>query len=105
MIQRFKKLAHFPYTVTVDEYGERQLEYAADGILFQGAISLLQNASNTNNNVISETTTHVCITNSKGFNIKDKIADGASTYLIDFVIEEGRFTRLFLSREVDTLAD
>lgn len=105
MIQKYKELMHFPYTVTIDEYGERQLEYAADGISFLGAISLIQNTLNTSNNVISETTTHVCITNIKEFAIKDRITDGNEVYTVDYVVEKGRFTRLFLTREVETLND
>lgn len=105
MIQKYKELKHFPYTITIDTYGERQLEYAAEGVSFLGAISLIQNTLNTSNNVISETTTHVCITGAKGFAIKDKIIDGTETYMVDYVVENGRFTRLFLTREVETLND
>lgn len=98
MIQHFLPALHAAYTTVADEYGEQIEQYAA-GRSINVAISLMNNMDNNTNNVLTRTATHVGITQAKGFHSNDKLTIDEHTYYVQYAVEGGRYTRIFLTAE------
>ena len=85
-------------TVKVDELGEQIVSYVPALANVEIAISVIQGNYNTQNNVLTTSSTHLGLTKDNRTSIGDKIMCDGHTYTLNYIIA-GRFNQLFLSEE------
>ena len=85
-------------TVKVDELGEQIVSYVPALANVEIAISVIQGSYNTQNNVLTTSSTHLALTKDNRTSIGDKIMSEGHTYTVNYIIA-GRFNQLFLSEE------
>ena len=85
-------------TVKVDELGEQIVSYVPALANVEIAISVIQGSYNTQNNVLTTSSTHLGLTKDNRTSIGDKIMCEGHAYTVNYIIA-GRFNQLFLSEE------
>ena len=84
--------------VQVDELGEQIVSYVPATARMEIAISVIQGAYNSQNNVLTTSSTHLGLSTDNRTLAGDKIMCEGHTYTINYVIV-GRFNQIFLSEE------
>lgn len=85
-------------TVKVDELNEQIVSYVPALAKMEIAISVIQGNYNSQNNVLTTSSTHLGLTKDNRISIGDKITCDGHTYTVNYIIA-GRFNQLFLSEE------
>ena len=85
-------------SVAVDELSEQIVSYIPALANVEIAISVIQGSYNTQNNVLTTSSTHLGLTKDNRTSIGDKIMCEGHTYTINYIIA-GRFNQIFLSEE------
>lgn len=85
-------------SVAVDELNEQIVSYIPTLARLEIAISVIQGNYNTQNNVLTTSSTHLGLTKDNRLSIGDKIMCDGHTYSVNYIIA-GRFNQLFLSEE------
>ena len=85
-------------SVKVDELGEQIVSYIPALANVEIAISVIQGAYNSQNNVLTASCTHLALTKDNRTSIGDKIMCEGHTYTVNYIIA-GRFNQIFLSEE------
>lgn len=85
-------------TVKVDELGEQIVSYVPALAKMEIAISVIQGNYNSQNNVLTTSSTHLGLTQDSRLSIGDKIMCEGHTYTVNYIIA-GRFNQIFLSEE------
>lgn len=85
-------------TVKVDELDEQIVSYIPALAKMEIAISVIQGNYNTQNNVLTTSSTHLALSKDNRTSIGDKIMCEGHTYTVNYIIE-GRFNQIFLSEE------
>ena len=85
-------------SVVVDELGEQIVSYVPALAKLEIAISVIQGNYNSQNNVLTTSSTHLGMTKDNRTSIGDKIMCEGHTYTVNYIIE-GRFNQIFLSEE------
>lgn len=98
MMRQMKTATLLRRTVKVDELGEQIVSYVAVLAKMEVAISVIQGSYNTQNNVLTTSSTHLALTKDNRTLIGDKITCEGHTYTVNYIIV-GRFNQLFLSEE------
>lgn len=98
MNRRMKTATLMRRTVQVDELGEQIVSYVPALAKMEIAISVIQGAYNTQNNVLTTSSTHLGLSTDNRASIGDKIMCDGHTYTINYIIV-GRFNQIFLSEE------
>ena len=98
MMRRMKTATLLRRTVKVDELNEQIVSYVPALANVQIAISVIQGNYNSQNNVLTTSSTHLGLTQDSRLSIGDKIMCDGHTYTVNYIIA-GRFNQLFLSEE------
>ena len=99
MIRRMKPYTHQRFITIKDEHGE-QIKQWEDIGLIEMAISLNSGTQSTTNNILTSSSTHVAITDSKAIAAGDRLAQGAAAFFtVDYVVLDGRKTLLYLKKD------
>ena len=98
MMRKMKTATLLRRTVKVDELNEQIVTYVAALANVQIAISVIQGNYNSQNNVLTTSSTHLGLTHDNRTSIGDKIVCDGHTYTVNYIIA-GRFNQLFLSEE------
>ena len=85
-------------SVAVDELGEQIVSYVPTLANVEIAISVIQGNYNSQNNVLTTSSTHLGLTQDNRTSIGDKIMCEGHTYTVNYIIA-GRFNQLFLAEE------
>ena len=85
-------------TVKVDELDEQIVSYVPALAKMEIAISVIQGNYNSQNNVLTTSSTHLGLTQDNRTSIGDKIMCEGHTYTVNYIIA-GRFNQIFLSEE------
>lgn len=85
-------------SVAVDELNEQIVSYIPTLARLEIAISVIQGNYNTQNNVLTTSSTHLGLTKDNRLSIGDKIMCDGHTYSVNYIIA-GRFNQIFLSEE------
>ena len=85
-------------SVAVDELNEQIVSYIPALARLEIAISVIQGNYNSQNNVLTTSSTHLGLTKDNRTSIGDKIMCEGHTYSVNYIIA-GRFNQLFLSEE------
>lgn len=85
-------------SVAVDELNEQIVSYVPALARLEIAISVIQGNYNSQNNVLTTSSTHLGLTQDNRTSIEDKIVCDGHTYTVNYIIA-GRFNQLFLSEE------
>lgn len=85
-------------TVKVDELGEQIVSYVPTLANVEIAISVIQGSYNSQNNVLTTSSTHLALSKDNRTSIGDKIMCDGHTYTVNYIIA-GRFNQLFLTEE------
>ena len=98
MMRQMKTATLLRRTVKVDELNEQIVSYVPALANVQIAISVIQGNYNSQNNVLTTSSTHLGLTKDNRTSIGDKIMCDGHTYTVNYIIA-GRFNQLFLSEE------
>ena len=98
MMRKMKTATLLRRSVAVDELNEQIVTYVAALANVQIAISVIQGNYNSQNNVLTTSSTHLALTKDNRTSIGDKIVCDGHTYTVNYIIA-GRFNQLFLSEE------
>lgn len=98
MMRQMKTATLMRRMVKVDELGEQIVSYVPALANVQIAISVIQGNYNSQNNVLTTSSTHLGLTKDNRLSIGDKIVCDGHTYTVNYIIA-GRFNQLFLSEE------
>lgn len=98
MMRKMKTATLLRRTVEVDELGEQIVSYIPALAKLEIAISVIQGAYNTQNNVLTTSSTHLGLTTDNRTLVGDKIMCDGHTYTVNYIIA-GRFNQIFLSEE------
>ena len=85
-------------SVAVDELNEQIVSYVPALARLEIAISVIQGNYNSQNNVLTTSSTHLGLTKDSRTSIGDKLLCEGHTYTVNYIIA-GRFNQLFLSEE------
>ena len=85
-------------SVALDELGEQIVSYVPALANVEIAISVIQGNYNSQNNVLTTSSTHLGLTKDSRTSIGDKIICEGHTYTVNYIIA-GRFNQIFLSEE------
>ena len=85
-------------SIEVDELGEQIVSYVPALARLEIAISVIQGNYNSQNNVLTTSSTHLALTKDNRTSIGDKIMCEGHTYTVNYIIA-GRFNQIFLSEE------
>ena len=85
-------------SVAVDELSEQIVSYVPTLANVEIAISVIQGNYNSQNNVLTTSSTHLGMTKDNRISIGDKIVCDGHTYTVNYIIA-GRFNQIFLSEE------
>lgn len=98
MMRQMKTATLLRRTVQVDELNEQIVSYVPALANVEIAISVIQGNYNSQNNVLTTSSTHLGLTKDSRTSIGDKIVCEGHTYTVNYIIA-GRFNQLFLSEE------
>lgn len=98
MIRQMKTATLMRRTVEVDELGEQIVSYSPALAKLEIAISVIQGNHNSQNNVLTTSSTHLGLSTDNRTSIGDKIMCDGHTYTANYIIA-GRFNQIFLSEE------
>ena len=98
MMRQMKTATLLRRTVQVDELNEQIVSYVPALANVEIAISVIQGNYNSQNNVLTTSSTHLGLTQDNRTSIGDKIVCEGHTYTVNYIIA-GRFNQLFLSEE------
>ena len=98
MMRKMKTATLLRRTVKVDELREQIVSYVPALANVEIAISVIQGNYNSQNNVLTTSSTHLGLTKDNRTSIGDKIVCEGHTYTVNYIIA-GRFNQLFLSEE------
>lgn len=98
MMRKMKTATLLRRSVKVDELNEQIVSYVPALANVEIAISVIQGNYNSQNNVLTTSSTHLGFTKDNRTSIGDKIMCEGHTYIVNYIIE-GRFNQLFLSEE------
>ena len=98
MMRQMKTATLLRRTVKADELNEQIVSYIPALANVQIAISVIQGNYNSQNNVLTTSSTHLGLTKDSRTSIGDKIMCEGHTYTVNYIIA-GRFNQLFLSEE------
>lgn len=98
MIRRMRSFFIYTLSTSKDSYGE-QVKSFTKGSAIDVALSLVTGTTSNNNNILTSSSTHVGITDSTGVKQGCKLADGTESYIVDYVVDDGRKTLLYLQKE------
>lgn len=85
-------------SVALDELREQIVSYVPALANVEIAINVIQGNYNTQNNILTTSSTHLGLTQDNRTSIGDKIICEGHTYTVNYIIA-GRFNQLFLSEE------
>lgn len=85
-------------SVAVDELDEQIISYIPALAKMEIAISVIQGNYNTQNNVLTTSSTHLGLTKDSRTSIGDKLMCEGHTYTVNYIIA-GRFNQIFLTEE------
>lgn len=96
MIRRMIPYTLQRHTATKDSYGEKVKAWSDIGSI-ECAISLNTGTQSTANNILTTSSTHIAITDSREPQAGDKlIDDNERAYVVDYAVKDGRKTLLYL---------
>lgn len=98
MMRQMKTATLLRRSVAVDELNEQIVSYIPALANVQIAISVIQGNYNSQNNVLTTSSTHLALTKDNRTTIGDKIMCEGHTYTVNYIIA-GRFNQIFLSEE------
>ena len=98
MMRQMKTATLLRRNVAVDEMSEQIVSYVPALARLEIAISVIQGNYNSQNNVLTTSSTHLGLTQDNRTSIGDKIMCDGHTYTVNYIIE-GRFNQLFLTEE------
>ena len=98
MMRKMKTATLLRRSVAVDELNEQIVSYVPALAKMEIAISVIQGSYNSQNNVLTTSSTHLGLTKDNRTSIGDKIMCDGHTYTVNYIIA-GRFNQLFLSEE------
>lgn len=98
MIRQMRTATLLRRTVKVDELEEQIVSYVPATAKMEMAISVIQGAYNSQNNVLTTSSTHLGLSMDNRTLAGDKIMCDGHTYTVNYVIV-GRFNQIFLSEE------
>lgn len=97
-MQHMKTAILLRRTVRIDDLNEQIVSYIPALANVQIAISVIQGNYNSQNNVLTTSSTHLGLTKDNRTSIGDKIMCEGHTYTVNYIIA-GRFNQIFLSEE------
>lgn len=98
MIRKMKQLSVSVLSRTLDDYKEQVIGYTSSGTA-EMAISLITGTTSPNNNIITQSSTHVGISSNKSIAAGDKLVADSSTYVVDYAVLDGRYAMYYLRKE------
>lgn len=98
MMRQMKTATLLRRSVKVDELGEQIVSYVPTLANVEIAISVIQGAYSSQNNVLTTSSTHLGLSKDNRTSIGDKIMCDGHTYTVNYIIA-GRFNQLFLTEE------
>lgn len=98
MMRQMKTATLLRRSVVLDELGEQIVSYVPALAKMEIAISVIQGNYNSQNNVLTTSSTHLGLTKDNRLSIGDKIMCEGHTYTVNYIIA-GRFNQIFLSEE------
>lgn len=98
MIRRMEPYQLYSFSTVKDSYGElvKQWSKVKD---IEVAISLLTGFTSTANNILTTSSTHIGITDSKAVKNGDKLIGIDDTFIVDYAVNSERKAMLYLKKE------